>query len=95
MSGYILATLTKEQREAVIGAVCPWCAHKVATGSTSTATGWHSYHYIDGQKPACKAAALREAIAMAQMAVERRGRARAGVGGEHCMTSLTIEKGSR
>jgi hypothetical protein len=70
MSGYILATLTKEQREAVIGAVCPWCAHKVNTGSISAATGWHLYHYIDGQQPACKAQHLREAIYSADRAVE-------------------------
>jgi hypothetical protein len=70
MSGYILTTLTKEQREAVIGAVCPWCAHKIPAGSISTANGWDSYHYIDGQKPACKAQALRDAIYSADRAVE-------------------------
>jgi hypothetical protein len=72
MSGYILATLTKDQREAVIGAVCPWCAHKIGISSVSTADGWDTYHYIDGQKPLCKADALRRAIFSADQAVERK-----------------------
>ena len=67
----ILSTLTREQRDAVIGAVCPWCAHKVSLGCITTATGADWYHYIDGQKFDCKAHPLRELIYNADRAAER------------------------
>jgi hypothetical protein len=70
LSGYILATLTKEQREAVIGAVCPWCKHKIGITYRTTVNGCDATHYIDGHTTPCKAHPLREAIYSADRAVE-------------------------